>query len=438
MKMMISGNTKTTAGAATTVRLCLLIGVAVLLTAPPPALASPSLELNCLRASSTFSVLVHKNGMSYVEVYAKDRETDSDCKVVSSDAAQTSFFYNVTKDECGVTFDEEEGFYTLKIYVAGQAVVLTAQDTLYEASCSFEAKLYTVNSTNDNSRTRSGGGDGESGDNETADGLNYMKVWEENSIDGLNLKLFNLENNRFTNTAKVGDEIKLVLTLNSSASFLPKIDYSVECFLYSDDSKSMRSQYKLTTNTGCSASTNELFNESIRQVTVGDPILQSDEYGLETPSFKAPFYDSTGKLFFECLVELCGSSGETCGGSPQCEQRQTQRSYGGFADSDIINSDGMMSMPPKTNSRKIGSLIYIIGEDEEENDGTLTKMRTVRGGKGQKRSGVDCYTGSRNYAFGFFVSSLIIIAIAIIVMGMWMKWFLEKTIGERRKEVHII
>lgn len=414
------------------------------------SLSEAKVELYCDRITKSFAIKVIKNEWTYVEIFAKDHETETGCKTTNGDASVDHFFFNVSSDRCGATYDASEDFYHIRVYVAGQAVVLTARDSLYDASCSFNAQLYTVNTTNDqyaspndpnnpNGRTRS-----DNQPNEPPSEIQRANITEENPLDELQLKVYNANSDAYTTTANVGDPIRLVLILNSTASFLPRIDYSAECFLYSNESKMTPSEYKLTTNQGCSADSNALFEGPIEEVRLTSNMINSDEYGLQTPEFGAPYYQSTGKLYFECMVELCSDQDNTCGGKPQCSQQQrsfdydNENDYYYWADGHDSSWDEENYQPSHSNqkkSRKISNVVYVYpGPREDElQDGRLTKMSSgyqYRQGSSDSYSGT-CTIGSKPYIIAFFISTLVIVCVSAVGMALWTKIYLKNRQKQR-------
>jgi len=373
------------------------------------------LDLLCLRPSKEFSIKVTKNGASYVEIYAKGHETEAGCRLVD-DSSLDHFYFNVSVDDCGVTMNTTDNTYHLTVYVAGQAVILTSRDSLYEAGCDFEAITYKVSSVNDPNAADGVDRSTRTEEEEESDRVNRTSrtdsklsrssLSEGRSLDELQLEIFSVNDGVTTNTANVGDPIQLFIVLDPNNAPLENIDYTAECYLYSDANKLSSTRYQLTSSTGCSVATNDLFFEGLTDVPQD---LIPNRVGIMTPQFATPYYPSTGLLYFECFVDLCGDECSSIE-PPECPVRE-QRSYD-YEDEYADYGFGYEE-PDYQKPRKVTNVIYVTDRKDRQ------QSRSTAGS--DYSEGRNCIQYSRPYMMVFLTVSFVIIVFSASLITVWVR-----------------
>ncbi|MES1902441.1 MAG: hypothetical protein MHPSP_001211, partial [Paramarteilia canceri] len=240
---------------------------------------------------------------------------------------------------------EDSKTFHFRFSVSYQNNYLTANDVIYDATCSFgTSKRYRVDySTEDNpsqepGRPRKRSGEDcydESGEktdcpsDSSLDGLTYKKLYEiSENIDSLQLKVFDESKKSYSNKIEVGNEIRLVILKENNSGTV--VDIQTECTMYSSKQKDLESEYPLTSETGCSSLINNLFvgQMSVIPDSLKEGLTEGNEtmYGIITPIFKAPYYTKTGELYFECIAKFCNETDTDCNQLVDCNN-STERRY---------------------------------------------------------------------------------------------------------------
>jgi len=293
-------------------------------------LSEPILNLVC-DPDRIFRIQVDKQELDYVELYAKGFMDDERCSRVSAEASERNFEFEIDVNvesqlPCGVLYHEDSDTYEIEFYIAGQKVILTAKDSLYDASCNFQRTMHRVTTTNtherqsDSPQTRS---------DQTPEGLQYRRLTAAEDTRTASMRIFSPERGEFTNNADIGEDIQLVLVLNTENTDFTGVEYAAECTMYSSENKQLESKYMLTNDVGCPSETNSLFEDPFSDAPEAiNLLLQATEKAISTAVFRAPYYPETGQLFFECVVEFCNGdepSGHPCNRRPDCSAPKNTR-----------------------------------------------------------------------------------------------------------------
>jgi len=359
----------------------------------------PILNLVCLPEQS-FKIQVDKQDFAYVELYAKGFMGDPKCSIVSSEASETQFEFEINVDveselPCNILYHEDSNTYEFKFYVAGQSVILTARDSIYDASCNFEKTMHRVTTTNTHKKKSDGP---QTRSDEAPEGIQFRRLTAAEDARTASMRIFSLADQEFTNSADVGDEIQLVLVLDQEQSGFQSMEFAAECSMYSSENKEIDTMYTLTTDLGCPTDTNSLFDESFDEVSDSvSLLLEATERAISTPIFKAPYYPKTGQLFFECVVEFCDGnepSNHPCNMPPDCSKAKNTRRQRSFDESqERFDDDRSFKSKNKTNQKIIGGSFTVkAGAKHSENSdlrniyekrfdftAKCDKMRTITG-----------------------------------------------------------
>ena len=163
-----------------------------------------------------------------------------------------------------------------------------------------------------------------------------------------------------------------------------------------------------------------------------------------TPPFPAPYYPSTGLLYFECFVELCGDDNCEASEPPVCPARE-QRSYiydenyyygadhESYDSTYDSESDDYYYYEPEVQphkSRRISSVVYVRDGSSQPANSNPSWTRSGPGaGSGEYES---CSGHNRRLSTALYVSSFLVILMAALAITIFTRQYLKR--AERSRQ----